>query len=242
VPTKAIHITVAACVVSTLLHPRGDKRADDVDLGTPTLILNSAAHCGLTTPLAQQELQLHGPYRNHIAKRSQLPAIMVDDPAPVGRITAPSDGFHADVESAGLKLKQRLLDNQGSATKTYGFDHHPIQDYQDLLEPVFSHKVSGDNLHPDAIVSQTSLQELSERHSGGKLRQLEILVSTKTIKHGKADSSSVKVSEEPRKVVWVWLLALCVDKDEKDKIGRSFRLGTRFDVVEGEIFISFEVV
>jgi hypothetical protein len=90
------------------------------------------------------------------------------------------------------------------------------------------------------IVSQPSLQELGNRHSDGKLHTLEILVSTKTIRHDKADTSSAKTSEKIRKVIW--LLALFVDENEKDKISRSFRLGTRFDVVEGEIFISFEVV
>lgn len=48
------------------------------------------------------------------------------------------------------------------------------------------------------------------------------------------------MSENYRKVVW--LLALYVDKNEKDKVGQSLRLGTRFDVVEGEVFISFELV
>jgi hypothetical protein len=240
VPTKAIHITVAACVVSTLLHPRGDKRADDVDLGAPTLILNSAAHCGLTTPLAQQELQLHGPYRNHIAKRSQLPTIMANNLAAVGSTIAPSDGFRADVEAAGLKLKQRLLDKQDSATKTYGFDLYEIQDYLDILDPVLNHKVCGvEFARKMIIVAQYPLQELSERHSGGKLDKLKICVSTKTIKHNRTMIRNVSPLESNRTVVW--LLAVSANEEEKDKIARSFSLDTRFDLVEEEIFVSYKV-
>jgi hypothetical protein len=124
VPTKAIHITVAACVVSTLLHPRGDKRADDVDLGAPTLILNSAAHCGLTTPLAQQELQSHGPYRNHIAKHPRrLAVVMVDDllPAP-----ATIEDLCEVARTAGEGFKKAIENGLTPTTKTRAFFSYEI--------------------------------------------------------------------------------------------------------------------
>jgi hypothetical protein len=86
-----------------------------------------------------------------------------------------------------------------------------------------------------------SLQELSERHGRGQLARFQILVSTMTFKHDKTKIGNANASETTRKAVW--LLALSVDEeDEKDKIGRSFSLDTRFDVVEGDIFVGFTVV
>jgi hypothetical protein len=166
---------------------------------------------------------------------------MADDPAPVRDVTVPPIDFRDVVESAGMELKERLLDKRDAATKTYGFDFYGIQPYLDVLDPVLSHKVSGVVLvQKEIITAQYSLQELSERHSGGKLHKLEICVSTKTIKHDKTTISNVNPSKTNRKVVW--LLALSVDEEEKDKIGRSFRLDTRFNIVEDEIFVSYEVV
>lgn len=83
-------------------------------------------------------------------------------------------------------------------------------------------------------------QELNERHIGGELHSLEILVATKTIRHDKAKISNTSPSQPARKDIW--LLAIFVDEAEKEKVGRSFSLNTRFDIVEGEIFISFEMV
>jgi hypothetical protein len=165
---------------------------------------------------------------------------MADDPAPLRDVTVPSDGFRAVAESAGLKLKERLLDKQDSATKTHGFDLYPIQHYLDVLEPVFSHEVSGVALaQKKIIVAQYPLQELSERHSGGKLRQLDICVSTKTIKHDKTTIGNVDTFKSDRKVIW--LLAVSVDKEENDKIGQSFSLDTRFNLVNEEVFVSYKV-
>lgn len=166
---------------------------------------------------------------------------MADDCAPARDATAGSEDFRDVVESAGVKLKERLRGKEDSATKTYGFDVYGTQLYEDILEPVVSHEVGGISLYLKVIsVAQSFLQELKERHSGGKFQKLEIFVSTMTIKHDKAKISNVHVSENKRKVVW--LLALFVDTEEKDKIGRSFSLGTRFNIVEGEIFLGFEVV
>jgi len=61
-----------------------------------------------------------------------------------------------------------------------------------------------------------------------------------TLKHDKTKLGNANTSETARKAVW--LLALSVDEeDEKDKIGRSFSLDTRFDVVKGDIFVGFTV-
>jgi hypothetical protein len=83
------------------------------------------------------------------------------------------------------------------------------------------------------------LQELIERHGDGTIHNSEILVSTMTIKHDKAKIGKTNRPESLRKTVW--LLALSVDADEEDKIGQSFSLDTRFNVVEGEIFIGYTV-
>jgi hypothetical protein len=166
---------------------------------------------------------------------------MADDPAPVRDVTVPPNDFRDVVESAGVQLKERLLNKRDAATKTYGFDLHGIQPYLDILSPVLSHKVSGVALaQKEIITAQYTLQELSERHSGGKLHKLKICVSTKTIKHDKTTINNVNPFKTNRKVVW--LLALSVDEEEKDKIGRSFSLDTRFNLVEKEIFVSYEVV
>ena len=60
-----------------------------------------------------------------------------------------------------------------------------------------------------------------------------------TIKHDKTRIGQTNKSEGFRNDVW--LLALLADADEEDKIGRSFSLDTRFNVVEGEIFMCFTV-
>jgi hypothetical protein len=67
---------------------------------------------------------------------------MADDPAPLRDVTVPSDGFRALAESAGLKLKERLLGRRDSATKTYGFDLYETQLDLDVLDPLMNHKVS----------------------------------------------------------------------------------------------------
>jgi hypothetical protein len=83
------------------------------------------------------------------------------------------------------------------------------------------------------------LQELSARHNGGKLYKLKICVSTKTIKHDRTTIGNVNPFESNRKVVW--LLAVFANEEEKDKIGRSFSLDTRFNLVEEDIFLSYKV-
>ena len=60
-----------------------------------------------------------------------------------------------------------------------------------------------------------------------------------TIKHDKTKIGQTNKSEGFQNNVW--LLALLADADEEDKIGRSFSLDTRFNVVEGEIFVCFTV-
>lgn len=88
-------------------------------------------------------------------------------------------------------------------------------------------------------MAQYPLQELKERHSGGKLHKLDICVSTRTIKHDKEAVGRMEPFGGNRKEVW--LLALFVDDEETDKLGRSFSLGTRFNLVEDEIYISYKV-
>lgn len=88
-------------------------------------------------------------------------------------------------------------------------------------------------------MTQYSLQELKKRHGGGKLHKLDICVSTRTIKHEKQAVGRVEPFGGNRKEVW--LLALSVDDEETDKLGQSFSLGTRFNLVEDEIYISYKV-
>ncbi|GAB7336568.1 hypothetical protein MBLNU13_g09837t1 [Cladosporium sp. NU13] len=147
---------------------------------------------------------------------------MADDlVVPVRDNETRSDEFHVAVNSNGLKLKERLLERQDSATKTRGFDLHETQHYLDILDPVFAH------------------EELSKRHGGGKPHKLKICVSTKTIKHDRTTISDVDPIENTRNAVW--LLAVSVNAEDGDKIGQSFNLGTRFDIVEGEIYVSYKV-
>jgi hypothetical protein len=142
---KIAYISDAMRVASTLSR-RGDKRPDDVDLGTPTLVLNSAMQSQLSPLFFIRSWKPHGPYRHHLPERSRLSTIMTENSAPVRDITTPSDEFRAVVKSAGMELKERLLDKRNTATKGYAFDSHAIQPFMDILEPVLCHKVSGNDL------------------------------------------------------------------------------------------------
>ncbi|GAB7336541.1 hypothetical protein MBLNU13_g09815t1 [Cladosporium sp. NU13] len=146
---------------------------------------------------------------------------MADDLVPARSTATVSDGFRAAVQSAGSTLKERLQNKQHSAKKTYGFDLYEIQHYPDVLDSVFEY------------------EELKERHSGGKLHKLDICVPTRTIKHAKEEIGRAEPFGGARKEVW--LLALSVDDEETDKLGQSFSLGTRFNLVEDEIYISYKV-
>lgn len=66
---------------------------------------------------------------------------MADDLVPVRSTATLSDGFGAAVQSAGSRLKERLLNQQHSATKTYGFDLYETQHHSDILDSVFEYEV-----------------------------------------------------------------------------------------------------
>jgi hypothetical protein len=64
-----------------------------------------------------------------------------------------------------------------------------------------------------------------------------------TIKHNQADIGDINIPNAPENIrKTIWFLALFVDEEEKDKLGRSFNpFRTRFNIVKGEIFVSFTV-
>jgi hypothetical protein len=96
-----------------------------VYLGTPTLVHNSAARRGLTTPLAQQELDSHGPYRNHITKHPRrLAVVMADDPMPAPAVI---EDFRDVAETAGEKFKEAIENGLTPATKTTAFFSYEIK-------------------------------------------------------------------------------------------------------------------
>jgi hypothetical protein len=72
---------------------------------------------------------------------------MVDGSSSARDVSAPSDEFRKVAESAGVRLRERLLDGKDSATKIHGFDMYKAQDYQDILDPVVSCEVSDTALH-----------------------------------------------------------------------------------------------
>jgi hypothetical protein len=141
----------------------------------------------------------------------------------------------------GVELKRKLFNGDDSPrTKSQGFDIYRAQRYQNILQRVLSHTVSGTSHAPEiTVVAEAVLQELIERHGNGAIHNIEILVSTMTIKHDKTKIGQTNKSEGFQNDVW--LLALLADADEEDKIGQSFSLNTRFNVVEGEIFMCFTV-
>jgi hypothetical protein len=119
-----LYISLMQPTVSQRCWRRGDKRVDDVTLGTPTLVLNSAVHRGLTTPLAQQELESHGPYRNHISKHPRrLPVVMADDPMPA---PATIERILDNAKAAGEKFKTAIENGLTPATKTTAFFSYEI--------------------------------------------------------------------------------------------------------------------
>jgi hypothetical protein len=148
VPTKAIHITVAACVVSTLLHPRGDKRADDVDLGAPTLVLNSAARSQLSPLLLLSRITHHTDHitaSDHITNYCQAVAVMADGSSPTRLVPATSDQFYsAGKELRTKKLRTRFEEALNSDSKSPGFVPIEIpEDQHDLARAMtlFEHEV-----------------------------------------------------------------------------------------------------
>jgi hypothetical protein len=60
-----------------------------------------------------------------------------------------------------------------------------------------------------------------------------------TIKHDKTKIGNANALENQLKDIWY--LALSVEEEE-DKLGRSFSLKTRFDVVKDEIFVAFTLL
>lgn len=155
-------------------------------------------------------------------------------------VISPENLFEV-AKSVGVELKRKLFNGDDSPrTKSQGFDIYRAQRYEDILKRVLSHTVSGTSYAPELIVvAEAVLQELIERHGNRAIHNIEILVSTMTIKH---DKTKIGQTNKPKGFQNnVWLLALLADADEEDKIGRSFSLDTRFNVVEGEIFMCFTV-
>jgi hypothetical protein len=130
---KTAYISDAMRVASTLSR-RGDKRPDDVELGAPTLVLNSAAHCGLTTPQLQQN-QAPTDHTDPItfAHSRRAATIMADNPKPARTIPATSDDFRRAAQLAGTKLRERLPEDSEYATHFPGFDSYNAKHYQAIL-------------------------------------------------------------------------------------------------------------
>lgn len=82
-------------------------------------------------------------------------------------------------------------------------------------------------------------QELEERHGGRKLKWHKIFVSIKTIPYSDESTENPIPPGFGRRSTW--LLALCAD-EKTDKIGRSFDMNSRFDVVKGEVFLGYEAI
>lgn len=116
----------------------GDKRPDDVNLGTPTIVLNSATQSQLS-PLFIffQDQKPHGPHRHkHPARLARPATIMADGPAPARAMTAASDEFREIAEAAGKELKEVLQKDFGSAAKYQGFADFDIKPYETILKDV----------------------------------------------------------------------------------------------------------
>lgn len=56
---------------------RGDKRVSDVYLGTPTLVINSAAHNQLSPLYLIRTWEPHGPHRNRMPTRLERPVTSI---------------------------------------------------------------------------------------------------------------------------------------------------------------------
>lgn len=193
------------------------------------------------TPLSHQELKPHGPYRHYFPKYLLPATIMADEQSPKRDDLTTSENLFEAAKSVGEELKGKLFNGDDSPRrKSQGFDIYRAQRYLDVLKPVLSHRVSDTTHAPEMIVvAEIVLQELIERHGNGAIGNIEILVATTTIKHDNTKIGKTNRSEGFRNDVW--LLVLLADADEEDKIGQSFSLDTRFNVVEGEIFICFTV-
>jgi hypothetical protein len=70
---------------------------------------------------------------------------MAGDPISVQDVTtAPSEKFHDIAKSVGEELKEKLAGKEDAAIKTVdAFDIHATEDYQEILNRVLSHEVSG---------------------------------------------------------------------------------------------------
>jgi hypothetical protein len=121
--------------LSRRCRSRGDERADDVELGTPTLVLNSAAHNQLS-PLFLIGARNH---TDHTAAASfphlERPVkIMAEDPVPEEDVAVTSVDFRAVAMSTGSALRRKLQEDSDSAIKNEGFDFFKIKRYEKDLE------------------------------------------------------------------------------------------------------------
>jgi hypothetical protein len=120
--------------LSRRFRRRGVKRAGDVYLGAPTLVLNSAAHRGLTTPQLQQN-QAPTDHTDPITfvHSRRAATIMADNPKPARTTPATSDDFRRAAQLAGTKLRERLPEDSEYATHFPGFDSYNAKNYQAIL-------------------------------------------------------------------------------------------------------------
>jgi hypothetical protein len=129
------YISLLQRTLSRRCRSRGNELADDVDLGTPTLVLHSAAHSQLL-PLVLIRARNH---TDHTATASfphlERPVkIMAEDPVPIEDVAVTSVDFRAVAMSTGNALRRRLQEDSDFAIKNDGFDFYKMKRYEKDLK------------------------------------------------------------------------------------------------------------
>lgn len=94
-------------------------------------------------------------------------------------------------------------------------------------------------------MTEYCLQKFGTLHPGRTLEWLKIFVMARDVPHDEdfprnvTTPSNMAAGSDGREDIW--LLALYIGEKDRDKIGRSFSLGRKFNVEKGAIYLVYKV-